>query len=113
MDVSVGVVLLLVDLVTHGVFGGRGTGAEGCVAVFGDVWSGELEGFIYKKIGWGRTLVALLRSGRSGLLNLLRRLVHGVPEKEVRLGGDEEYGRMRKGRAYLMVSIMCMLTYEL
>lgn len=59
------VVGLLVDLVTDRVFGSRGTGAEGGIRVFGDLF-----------VGGGRSL-------GSGTLDGLRNVVGGVPGGEV------------------------------
>ena len=60
VDVGVGVVLLLVDLVANGILGGGGTAAEGGVVVLGDL------------------LVGLLGSGRASALDGLRDVVGGV-----------------------------------
>jgi len=60
VDIGSAVVLLLVDLVTDGVLGGGGTGAEGGVAVLGNL------------------LVALLGGSGESALNGLRDVVGGV-----------------------------------
>jgi len=53
-------VLALIDFVAGGIFGSRGTGAERCVAVFGNV------------------LVGLLGRTRGGLVDLVTDVVGGI-----------------------------------
>lgn len=60
MDISLGIVLLLIELVTEGVLGGRGTGGHVGIAVLGDV------------------LVGLLGSGGTSSLDSLSDVVGGV-----------------------------------
>lgn len=60
MDISLSVVLLLVELVTKGVLGSRGTGGDVGVAVLSDV------------------LVGLLGGGSTSSLDGLRDVVGGV-----------------------------------
>jgi hypothetical protein len=61
VDICLSVVGLLINLVTDHVAGGLGTGAEGSMAVFGDV------------------LVGLLRGRRAGTLDGFGDVVGGVP----------------------------------
>lgn len=60
MDISLGVVLGFIELVTDGVLGGRGTGGDAGIVVLGDV------------------LVGLLGSGSTSSLNSLSDVVGGV-----------------------------------
>jgi len=60
VDIGLGLVRVLVELVTNGVLCGGGTGREGCVAVLGNL------------------LVGLLRCLRSGTLDGLSDVVGGV-----------------------------------
>lgn len=60
MDISLGVVGRLVELVSNCILGGSGTGAQVCVAVLGNI------------------LVGLLGSLRAGALDGLRNVVCGV-----------------------------------
>eukprot|EP00262_Sarcandra_glabra_P017124 TRINITY_DN5773_c0_g1_i1.p2 TRINITY_DN5773_c0_g1~~TRINITY_DN5773_c0_g1_i1.p2 ORF type:complete len:100 (-),score=18.22 TRINITY_DN5773_c0_g1_i1:12-284(-) len=60
VGLALAVVLLLADLVTHGVLGRSGTGTEGCVGVLGDL------------------LVALLGDGGTSALDGLGNRVGGV-----------------------------------
>ena len=62
VDVSLAVVGLLVELVSDGITGSLGTGAEGGVGVFGNV------------------LVGLLGSSAGSALDGLGHVVDGVPE---------------------------------
>jgi len=60
VDISLGVVDMLVLLVTDGIDGGAGTGVEAGIGVLGDL------------------LVGLLGSGGTGTLNGLRDVVGGL-----------------------------------
>lgn len=63
VDISLAVMLLLVELVADGITSGLGTGAEGGIAVLGHV------------------LVGLLGSSGTGALNGLGDVVGGVPRR--------------------------------
>lgn len=67
MDISLSVVCLLIKLVADGIAGSLGTGAEGGIAVLGDL------------------LVGLLAGGGTGTLDGLRDVVGGVPIERVRM----------------------------
>ncbi len=60
VDISLGLVRGLVELVSNGILGSGGTAADGCVVVLGDL------------------LVGLLGSFRSGALDRLLDVVCGV-----------------------------------
>lgn len=60
MDISLGVVLGLIHLVSNGILGSRGTRSEGRVSVLGDL------------------LVGLLRGSGTGALDGLGNVVGGV-----------------------------------